>query len=133
MPDYPESVVIVEGSYCKVIAVPLVFEQMDRLDPRVRAGLVMWMRYLAESGTNGIPIQSFKSQDRIKLPGRKDGKEINLYAFKERQCRVYGAFVAIDGTNNFICSSCDEAKKKRLANPELYKVAAKRISLFIKP
>lgn len=54
--------------------------------------------------------------------GGADGKEVQIFAFKSRQVRVYGG--QIPSTRRFVCSEIEPAKKQAAADQEKLKRAA---------
>jgi|GEM_PF-3096417 len=105
-----------------------VWSDWDAVEPRWKAKLLHLFEKYGEPA-NRLPPEQFKSEKRHSSGGR-ESKEIQVWAFKAFQQRLYGATVEIDGVPTFVCAAYDKKKSNR-ANSSLLKSVARKLGPYL--
>lgn len=98
-----------------------VKKQYDRLDAGDRARCERWMRYFSNELNRNLIETQCRSEGRFHTGGAT-GREVQIFAFKSRQVRVYGG--QVPNSRQFVCSEIEPAKKQGAADQEKLKRAA---------
>ena len=85
-------------------------------------------KFAGELNQNLIETQC-RSEGRYHTGGTHS-KEVQIFAFKSRQVRIYGG--RVPNTRQFICSEIEIAKKRDSANQDKLRRAATNLSSYIR-
>lgn len=117
------------GRSAAVLATPDVAKEVEKLEPNRRHRLLAVMEKFAEYGFR-MPKEQFRSEGRFGI-GDPSGKEIQIFAFKGWQVRVYAGELPRGGQRTLICTAIDPAKKTDGADQALLRTAARRMKPFL--
>ena len=117
-----------DGKEFRVFMTPKVWDAFDATEDRARARCQKWMHRYANDGHQFLNDEQFKFEDRFAV-GDEKGTRVAVYAFKAHHLRVYGAL--LPGTNDFVCSEIDPAKKRPKANKTKLKAAATNLRPYL--
>lgn len=95
--------------------------QNDKNSIKERATLARYFPRFAEMGPSGFQGEMLKSQGRFP---DDDGKQIQIYAFKAYQFRIYGVVEDHFGKPSFVGTTSDPSKKSNQADKGKLKKAA---------
>ena len=118
---------VVSGVLLDVYMTKRVKKQFDKLDARDRARAERWMRYFSNELNQNLIETQCRSEGRFRTGGAT-GKQVQIFAFKSRQVRVYGG--QIPNTRRFVCSEIEPAKKQGSADQEKLKRAAINLGML---
>jgi len=121
--------VMVQDTGCRHVGMlPHVHRDFERLDERWRKKLERHFRNYGIEGTS-MPPEQFKSEGRHPTGGVRT-RDIQLWAFKAFQTRLYGTVVGIRGVQTFAGLELITDKKQQTADQELLKRVAKDFAQY---
>lgn len=112
-----------EGAFCSVYMLESVCDEYGEVDAKRRARVEKWMRTYAEEGPAILDSEKYNSEGRHPTGRRAAPNQINVYAFKAWQLRLYGGTVG----GKFVVVEIDSAKKRDRANQARLQRAAKKL------
>jgi hypothetical protein len=121
-----------DGPYASVRLSPGVhaaymqlFESNDVFSKKRRKHLERYFIRYCEIGHQALGEDKFKFEDSF-ADGR--GKQVQVYAFKSFQFRIYGGILTVAGKRCFVGVRFDPTKKSDKANQQLLRFAANDIA-----
>lgn len=108
---------------------PPVHTQFEAIDERWRAALKQRFEYYGIPGKT-MPREQFNNEGKH-VVGNKPRREVQLWAFKAFQHRLYGAILHLDGIATFAGAVLIEDKKRNRADPAVLRKAAGIIAGYI--
>ena len=106
-----------------------VHAEFERLETRWKGRLEQNFKNYGIPGTT-MPKEQFNSEGRHPTGGPRS-KDLQLYAFKAFQHRLYGPSISIDGVETFVGLWLVTDKKRNKANPKLLQSVARSFQPYL--
>lgn len=113
--------VVAESDNRRVAMSKGLAKEFGKVSQKDKAKLLVWMKIWTEDREGAISTQRFKSQDSFT---DRNGRRVQVWAFKSFQARLYGFIRQIEGRETFLVTAADAAKKNDDADPVKLKRAS---------